>query len=210
MTGRPQLFDELDASLAPLISQEPVDFAGSWLPSTRRTYKTGNQIGTGSGPFVDVVDRWWRGTLTCPAPIAAIGFLVTPSGLFWVKSSPAATTLPVAVSLHAYADYSAEHATFTGDVGGAVLPGVPVACGVDPARSCTLEPRRLATGRLEQLANADTAAFAVLLIQGRFLKVGRHRLWRVRDEFAAPLSPRLREILTRRRTGAIGREPSDR
>jgi len=209
VVGRHQLFDELDASLAPLIPQEAVEFAGSWSPTARRTYKTENQIGTGSGPFVDVVDRWWRGTLTCPAPIAGIGFLVTASGLFWVKSSPAAATLPVAVSLHAYADYSAEQATFTAEVGGAVLPGVPVACGSDLVQSCTLEPRRLATGRVEQIAQANTAAFAVLLIQGRFLKVGRRRLWRVREELASSLPPRVRELVTRRRASTIDSEPSD-
>jgi hypothetical protein len=127
------LFDELDTSLAALIPQEPVEFIGSWFPSARRTYETVQQSGTGSGPFVDVVDLRWRGTLTCPAPIAGIGFLVTTTGLFWVKSTPAAVSLPVEISLHAYAEYSAGQATFTAGLGGAVLPGVPVAYGADLA-----------------------------------------------------------------------------
>ena len=195
---RHPLFEELDASLAEVIPLEPVEFVGSWLPSARRTYATVRQSGTGSGPFVDVVDLRWRGTLTCPVPIAGIAFLVTAAELFWVKSTPAAVSLPVDISLHAYAEYSAEQATFTAGLGGAVLPGVPVACGADLARCCTFGPSRFATARLKQLAQADTAAFVVLLIQGRFLKVGRHRL-RLRDELASSLPQRVREILTRRR-----------
>jgi hypothetical protein len=201
------LFDELDAALAALVPQEPVELVGSWFPSARRTYETARQSGTGSGPFVDVVDLRWRGTLTCPVPMAGIGFLVTPAGLFWVKSTPAAVSLPVDISLHAYAEYSAGQATFSAGLGGAVLPGVTVAYGVDLACCCTLGPARVTTARLEQLAQADTAAFVVLLIQGRFLKVGRHRLWRIRDELASSLPPHVGEILTRRRTGSIPWEP---
>ena len=136
-------------------------------------------------------------------PIAGIAFLVTASGLFWVKSTPAAVVLPVDVSLHAHADYSAEQATFAAGLGGVVLPGVPVACGSDLARCCTLGPSRFATAQLAQLAQTDTAAFVVLLIQGRFLKIGRRRLWHVREELASSLPQRVREILTRRRAGAI-------
>jgi hypothetical protein len=43
----------------------------------------------------------------------------------------------------------------------------------------------------------------VLLLQGRFLKTGRHRLWRMREELASSLPPRIRELLTRRRSGSI-------
>src|SRR5688572_23387811 len=98
------------------------------MRSERRTYETASQTGTGSGPFVEVVDLRWGGTLTGTVPIAGIAFLVTTTELFWVKSMPAAATLPVHVSLHAYAGYSPEQATFTAGLGGAVLPGVPVAC----------------------------------------------------------------------------------
>jgi len=197
------LFDELNASLSALVPKEPVEFVGEWLPSVRRTYETARQSGTGSGPFVDVIDLRWRGTLTCSVPIAGIAFLVTAAELFWVKSTPAALSQPVDMSLHAYADYSARQATFAASMGGTVLPGVPVSCGGDLASSCTLGPPRFTTARAEQLAQADKAAFVVLLIQGRFLKVGRQRLWRLREELASSLPPRVREILTRRRTGTI-------
>ena len=205
---RHPLFDELDTSLAALVPKEPVEFVGSWLTSARRTYEAARQTGTGSGPFVDVVDLRWSGTLTCPAPIVGIAFLVTAAGLFWVKSTPATTVLPVDVSLHAHADYSAEQATFAAGMGGVVLPGVPVVCGSDLERCCTLGPPRFATTQLAQLAEADTAAFVVLLIQARFVKIGRRRLWHLREELASSLPQRVREILTRRRAGTIHWDPT--
>jgi hypothetical protein len=199
---RHPFFDELDASLAGLIPEEPVEFAGEWMCTERRTYKTSGQTGTGDGPFVDVVDQRWRGTLTGAVPIAGIAFLVTNAELFWVKSMPAAATLPVEVSLHAYADYSLKQATLTAGLAGSVLPGVPVACGPDLAGGCVVEPRRLTTSRLEQLVHAEEAAFAVLLIQGRFLKTGRGHIWRLKEELTSSLSPGVREVLTRGRSGS--------
>ena len=200
---RHPLFDELDASLAGLVPNEPVELVGNWLPTTRRTYETASQSGTGSGPFVDVVDLRWRGTLACSVPIAGVAFLVTAAELFWAKSTPAAASLGVDVSLHAYADYSVKLATFTAGIGGAVLPGIAVPCGVDLRGACTLGHTHLTTGRVEQLAQTAQAALVVLLIQGRFLKIARHRLWRIREELASSLPPHVRHILTRRRSGSI-------
>jgi hypothetical protein len=207
---RHPLFDELDASLAALVPNEPVELVGNWLPATRRAYETASQSGARSGPFVDVVDLRWRGTLACAAPIAGVAFLVTVAELFWAKSTPASASLDVDVSLHAYADYSLKLATFTAAIGGAVLPGIAVPCGVDLSGACTMGQRHLATGRVEQLAQTEQAALVVLLIQGRFLKVARHRLWRIRKELAASLPPDVRDILTRRRSGSIPSEsPAD-
>jgi hypothetical protein len=200
---RHPFFDELDASLAGLIPEEPVEFTGEWMRTERRTYKTSGQTGTGDGPFVDVVDQRWRGTLTGTVPIAGIAFLVTNAELFWVKSSPAAAALPVDVSLHAYAGYSPAQATFTAGLGGAGLPGVPVACGPDLVGSCTLGPRKCTTSKVVELAQVDVTAFAVLLIQRLFLKTGRSRLWRLREELTSSLPPHVREVLTRRRSGSM-------
>jgi len=102
----PPLFEELDASLAALGPRTPVEITGEWLPVARRAYQRPNQKGSGDGPFVDVVDLRWRGTLACSAPIAGIAFLVTDAELFWSKSAPAEMSMAVDVSLHAYADYS--------------------------------------------------------------------------------------------------------
>ena len=201
MTLQHPLFDELDASLDGLVPSAPVEFNGEWLPVARRTYETGRQAGTGCGPFVDVVDLRWRGTLTCSTPIAGVAFLMTATELFWVKSAPAALSQSVDVSLHAYADYSERQATFAAGLGGAILPGVPVSHRGDLASSCTVGASRLTTARVELLAQADHVAFVVLLIQGRFIEVGRHRLWRLREEVASSLPPHLRALLTRRRSG---------
>lgn len=197
------IFDELDASLSVLMSKEPVEFAGNWLPSSRRTYQSARQSGTGSGPFVDVVDFKWHGTLTCSVPIAGIAFLATTDEVFWAKSVPATESLSVDVSLHAYADYLPERATFVAGIGNRFLPGIPVDCGRDLIAACELGRPDLTTARVERLAQVDVAAFVVLLMQGRFLKVGRHRLWHVREDIASSLPPRVREILTRRRSGTI-------
>lgn len=203
---RHRLFDELDASLSTVVPEEPVEFSGSWVRSVRRAYKTASQVDTGTDPFVEVVDLRWRGSLAGSSPIAGIAFLVTAAELFWSKSAPAASSLDIDVSLHAYADYQPQLATFAANIGGAALPGIAVPSGNDLAGACTLRSTNLMTARVEQLAQADESVFAVLLIQSRFLRIGRHRLWRIRDECAASLPPQVRDILTRRRSGSFGWE----
>lgn len=200
---RHPILDELDASLAGLVPSEPVAFTGHWVPAARRTYEVARQIGTGSGPFVDVVDWRWRGSLACAVPIAGVAFLVTRTECFWSKSAPPASLLEVDVSFHAHANHSQNLATFAAQIGGAVLPGIPVACERDPVAVCTLGKSRLMTAHVETLAETAEAAFVVLLFPAQSLKIGRHRLWRFREEFALSLPPRLKDILTRRRSGSI-------
>ncbi len=200
---RHPVFEELEASLAAVVPPVPVEFSGNWVPATRRTYAVASQSGTGVGPFVNVVDFRWRGTLICAVPVACVAFLVTAAELFWSKSTPAALRLDVDVSLHAHADYSPNLATFTASIGGAGLPGIAVAAAADPTAGCTVRQLHLTTARVELLAQTNEAAFAVLLLQGQFLKVGRHRLWRVRDKLASSFRPRVRDMLTRGRSGSI-------
>jgi hypothetical protein len=201
---RHPFFDEIEASLAPIVPRDAVTFAGGWLASARRTYATAGQRETESAPFVDVIDLRWRGTLTCQEPVAGLVLLMTDADVFWVKTRPPTLTLSVDISLHAYADYSADRATFTANVGGAVMPGIPVTCGPDLGACCSVAaPCDVITGRPEQLAHTETAALAVLLLQGRLLEVGRKRLWRVRQKLASSLPPVVRGILTQRRTGAV-------
>jgi hypothetical protein len=197
------ILDELEASLAGLVPNEPVEFSGDWLPTMRRTYEVASQIGTGSGPFVDVVDWRWLGGLSCAVPIAAVAFLVTTAECFWSKSAPPASPVAVDVSFRAYADYSQNLATLATNIGGAVLPGVTVACTSDPVAICTLGNNRLTTAHVEPLAQTAEAAFVVLLLPAQSLKIGRHRLWRIREELASSLPRRVRDILTRRRSGSI-------
>lgn len=200
---RHPFFDELEASLAGVVASEPVELSGSWLPTTRRTYTAESQSGTGSGPFADVVDFRWQGQLSCAVPIAGIAFLATASKLFWSKSTPPASPQELDVSLHAYADFSQGRATFIASIAGAVLPGIAVAFAGDPAAVRTLGNARLTTARVEPLAETEEAAFFALLLPAPSLKIGRHRLWRLREELTSSLPPRILEILTRRRSGSI-------
>jgi hypothetical protein len=68
---------------------------------------------------------------------------------------------------------------------------------------CTLGNNRLTTAHVEPLAQTAEAAFVVLLLPAQSLKIGRHRLWRIREELASSLPLRVRDILTRRRSGSI-------
>jgi hypothetical protein len=203
------LLDRLDSALGDVVPRESVRFAGEWSRSMRRTYRPDNRAGTGTGPFVDVVDVRWRGAITSGGAISGIAFLVTAENLYWVKAPNAAMTLPVEISLHAYDGYRGEAATFTAGMAGAWLPGVPVRAATDLASACLLGPGLLTTGRVTCLARADSTAFVVLLLPRAVLKVGRNHLWRMRDERTASLPADIRELLTRRRTGIVRpRSPS--
>jgi hypothetical protein len=201
------LLDQLDLSIRDLVPGESVEFSDEWTTSSRRAYKSKAEIGTGSGPFVEVVDFRWRGALTSTGPFSGIAFLLTPVNLYWVKAPQVSLTLPVHVSLHAYAGYTAEGATFAASLAGASLPGAPVAGSADLAGACALGPNVLITGRVTCLARATSAAFFVLLIQRGLLKIGRKRLWRLRDDVGSSLPPDIRELLAHRRTGSVQSQP---
>lgn len=195
--------DQLDLSLSGLIPAEPVELRGEWSQASRRTYRSGAQIGTGSGPFVDVVDLRWRGALTCDTAISGIAFLAVADTLYWVKASDASLSLAVGVSLHAYSGYTDQGATFAASLSDTRLPGVPVPGRVDLVEACALEPGVLTTGRVARVARASSAAFFVLLMPRSCLRFGRKRLWRLREELAAALPDAGRQLLTHRRTGVL-------
>ena len=197
------LLDRLDSLPSDLVPRESVEFRGEWSTLLRRTYRSEADVGTGSGPFVDVVDVHWRGALTASGAITGVAFLLTGDDLYWAKATEASVTLPVDVSLHAYAGYTTERATFTANIAGAYLPGVPVPGSADLAGSCALGPAVLTTGRVTCLARTHSAAFLVLLIQRSLLKFGRKRIWGVRPDIASSLPADIRELLTRRRTGYV-------
>ena len=149
------------------------------------------------------MDLQWRGTLTGAGPIGGIAFLLTAGHLYWAKTPEISLTLSVQVSLDAYAEYTTERATLTASIAGAHLPGIPVSVRPDLADACIVEADAVTTGRVSCLAQANTAAFFVLLFPRGFLTMGRKRLWRVRDEIASSLTADMRELLTHRRTGSV-------
>ena len=196
-------FRRLDSSLNGLIPSEPLEFLGDWSTWSRKTYVSESQSGTGAGPFIEVEDRRWTGTLTSRAPISGIIFLVTPSTVYWVKAPTVATTLSVGVSLHAHAGYSPGRATFGAELGGACLPSVSVAAPGNVDDVCTRGRVKLTTGRVVTLARTDDVAFVAIVLPNNVLRVGRNRLWRVRDDVASPLAADVRTLLTRRRSGSF-------
>jgi hypothetical protein len=194
-------FHLLDSSLSGRIPSETFEVVGGWSTKTRKTYQSEKQNGTGVGPFVEVEDRRWHGTLSCRTTATGIMFLVTATKVYWAKAPTVALTLPVDVSLHAYAGREGNRATFIAGLGGAGLPGVPVAAPTDLDEVCSSGPVRLSVGRVVTLACADGAAFVAVALPGVVVKMGRNHLWRIRDDVASVLPADIRDLLTRRRSG---------
>lgn len=208
MSGKHPLLDELDSSLSGVIASDPVTFAGAWQPPTRRTDRQPD--GRGTEVLVEGIHVQWTGSLTSRVPIVCVGLLLTRDTLFWVKSAPADVSQPVTVSLYAYADqsldkrvFALDKATFVPRVGDAGLPGVPVPRVADLSQACTLGVAEQFTGHLSCLASAPDVSFLALTLPGSVVKVGRNRLWHLRGDVAPLISPPVRELLTRRRSGSI-------
>lgn len=193
----------LDSVLAGMVTAEPIDVWGEWSTSLRRTYRSELQRNRGAGPFVDVEDRRWNGTLTCGDAVGGMGFLVTPGGVSWRKGPTIQHTLPASVSLHAYADCRPDRATFNVGVAGTGLPSIPVPVRGPLSETCALRPGGLRTGRVMAFAQVEAVTVAILILPRAVLKMGRNHLWRVRDEVASQLPPRIRDILTRHRGGTL-------
>ena len=194
-------FRSLDSSLSGLIPSEPVEVLGEWSTKMRKTYQSEKQRGSGVGPFVEVEDRRWLGTLNCRTAASGIVFLLTATKVYWVKAPTVDLTLPVAVSLHAYAGPAGDRATFTAGMGGAGLPGIPVATPARLDEVCARGPTMSTTGRVVTLAQIDSTAVVAVVLPSIVLKMGRNQLWRLRDDVASSLTPDIRELLTRRRSG---------
>lgn len=208
MSGTHPLLDELDSSLSGVIASEPVTFAGAWQPATRRTHLQPD--GRGTEVLVEGICVRWTGSLTSKAPIVCVGFLLTRDTLHWVKSALADVSLPVTVSLYAYADqsldkkaFALDKATFSPIVGDACLPAPPVPRVADLTQACTLGVAEQFTGRVSCLAGAPGVSFLVLALPAGVVKFGRNRLWHLRDTLAPLVSPPVCELLTRRRSGSI-------
>lgn len=203
-------FQLLDSSLSEVVPTLPAECRGEWSTNPRRVYASPTQLGSGDGPFADVVDVRWTGTLNASVDLSAIAFLSTAREIYWSKSPVVSPVLPIQISLTAYANYTPSGATFSASIAKAYLPGVPVAVGARLEEVCTLGPRLLTAGRVACLAQTNEAAFLAVLFPRALLKVGRNRLWRIRDDSARQLPSTVRELLTRRRAGTICIEAANR
>jgi hypothetical protein len=195
--------DQIDAALQELFPEQRVDVRGEWRSRPRRVYKSADQLGSGSGPYVEVVDHVWEGELTSIDPFTGMVFLLSGTGVYWAKAAHVSCTLPVRVSLHAYAGYDGDGVMFFANVGGAGAPSVTVSASTEAPRGILVAPSIIPMGRVVCLARADETAFFVVLIQGRFVKFGRNRLWRLRETLASRVPDDVRELMTRCRAGTF-------
>lgn len=196
----PPFIEDFFSPLAAVVHGEPVKLSGEWSTSLRRTYESAVQVDSGVGPFVEVIDARWAGTFESSVPITGIAMLYRDGGS-WAKASPATMNPGVQVSVHARAGCVDGQASFAASLHGAFLPTVPVVCGDDLPAACTFGSSHAVTGRPHLVAEVDGTAFIVLMLQGSVLKVGRNRLWHLRDELASALPADLRQLLVRGRTG---------
>jgi hypothetical protein len=198
--------ERLDSSLSGLVSEQLLACQGTWSTSLRRVYASLSQLGSGEGPFVEIIDARWNAHLSAEFAFGVMAFLATPREVYWSKASLISSLVPVQVSLSGDTHNAPGGSSFTGRAGEAYLPGVPVASGRPLEDVCTAEPRRLVTGRVARLAQTTEAEFFVVALPRAVLKVGRNHLWRVRDDSANEFPPDVRAILTRGRAGAVGHE----
>jgi len=199
----PTSVTQLFAPLAAVVPAASVELRGTWSRSVRRTYEKANETGVGVGPLVEVVDARWEGRFESALPMTGLAMRCEPGGALWVKAAPATVSLKVGVSLHARPGYVRGRASFTAGFHGAGLPSATIACTDDLTTSCTLGETHAVTGRPHLVAASNSVAFVVVLIPGSAVKVGRSRLWHLREEIRALLPADLRELLTRRRTGTL-------
>ena len=193
----------LQDSLASFRTGAMAHLAGEWRARSRRTYRDSSQLGSGVGPFIDVTDFCWEGSLAGPTAMAAIGFLRTATALHWVKSCPPQPTMEITIAAEAHADCRPDMATVGFGVGGSQLPAVLVSVTPAIPHSLPVVTGERAVCGLLSVMRATPVEFFVLLLPDHMVRVGRNRLWQLRDEHAAALPEQIRSVLTRRRRGDV-------
>ncbi len=201
------LLEQLDSCLGAADPVRDVQLTGQWSSSTRRTYTSDVASRPASAPFTDVVDVRWRGTLASDAPTGALALLLHHGDLHWSRSPVISSSLGVEISLHSYADFQVDRATFASSVDGAWLPGVPISVDGAATDACAINDGVVTIGRVVCLARTTDATLFAILLPGELLKMGRKRIWRVRD--AAPFDhvPAVRQLMIHGRTGTHPGKP---
>lgn len=202
MLGHP-LLDRLDAALAETVPSATVGVHGDWTSRTRRSYETAAQLGSGLGPYIDVVDYVWVGRLSGATLITGMALLHTESGVHWAKAAHASEELRVQVSLRGYADWDPDRMNFAAGLDDAFPLSGPIEARFKHPSDCLVAAEVIPVGRVVCIARAGGTSFFVVLFARDSVKFGRNRLWRLRDSIADHLPSDLAELLTRRRAGFL-------
>jgi len=188
--------------LRDVLRGEEVRIAGAWSPKPQLRYASAAQLGTGEGPYLQTVDWRWDGTVECAASLVGIAILMVEERAYWVKSQPPVAQAAVSVMAAGWAA-QADSVSFGGAFHGAYPPSVPVQISDEPPASFVLGSEETSTGLLHVVAGAGGATFGLVLLPGAAVKVGRNRLWHLRNEVASRLPPELNGLLTRGRSGEL-------
>ena len=188
--------------LGAVLPTEEVHMSGAWASKPQRRYASPKQAGTGEGPFIETIDWRWEGNFESAAPLAGIALLLRDQRVYWVKSQPPVARPVVSFSVHGWAARPSS-VSVTASFHGAFVPSVPVEIGQEPDASCVIGTSAANTGTPHVVARIEDVVFAIVLLPASVIKVGRNRLWHLRDNIARPLPPDLFRLATRGRRGEI-------
>jgi hypothetical protein len=183
-----------------VVTAEDVRMSGAWASTTQRRYASPKQSGTGEGPYIETIDWRWDGTFESASALAGLALLLVDRRFYWVKSQPPLARPAVSFSAHGWAARSGS-VSVTGSFHGGFLPSVPVEISNEPSASCVIGQTTASTGTPHVVARVEGVAFVVLLLPAPAVKVGRKRLWHLREDLASRLTPELHRLATRGRSG---------
>jgi hypothetical protein len=188
--------------LQEIVGTEEVQMSGAWNVKRQRRYASPTQSGTGEGPFIETFDWRWEGTFLGSSPLVGLALLSSARHTYWAKSAPPGSCPEVCVLVTGWVDAS-HQVSATGSFHGSGLPSIPVAIHDEPPVSCIIGASRGSVGIPHVVMRLEPLVFSVLLLPASAIKVGRKRLWHLREKLASGIPPSLRQILTRRRSGQI-------
>lgn len=192
--------------LSEVIPKEVVSICGEWTSQRQLRYAQAGQSGTGAGPFVETELWQWTGTCKAPLPLAGLVIVGREHRFCWAKSAPAAVDVSLSLSVSGWR-HAPSSVSLSASFHGASLGWSPLHLTDEPPLACKLDAATVETGVPHVLTTLDGVVFSVVFLPGASLRVGRNRLWRVREELAARLSAPLADLLTRRRSGQIEVSP---
>jgi hypothetical protein len=183
--------------LAEIVPATAVQMSGAWSSKPQRRL-----VSSGGSQTREVIDWRWEGSFESEVHLAGLALLITKRDFYWVKARPPSPQPDVGVSAHGWAN-QADSVSFTGSFHGAVVPAVPVHIATEPPSACRLGDADVRLGVPHLVAALDDAAFAVVLVPKALIRVGRNRLWRLREGFESRLPPAVLRVLASGRSGTI-------